>query len=198
MSEIQKSILASGSTEELRGYEGKAAVAYFHVLNELILQQKDVFQFSSRNKRPPEDAVNAMMSFAYTLLAHDCAAALESVGLDSYVGFLHKDRPGRTSLALDLEEELRPAVADRMVLTLINNREITEKHFLYQSDGAVLLNDSGRKIFLKKWQEKKKEMLTHPYLKEKVTWGLIPYVQALLLARHIRTDLEEYPPFLWK
>jgi len=142
--------------------------------------------------------VNALLSFAYTILANDCAAALESVGLDSYVGFLHRDRPGRKSLALDLMEEFRPIMADRFVITLINNKMIKESHFEVQSNGAVLLNDEGRKIFLTQYQNKKKEKLTHPYLGEKVPWGLMPYVQALLLARYIRGDLDGYPPVLWK
>ncbi len=194
----QQAALSSNGTEELRGIEGKAAVYYYHVFNELILQQKDNFIFKNRNRRPPEDPVNALLSFGYTLLANDCGAALESTGLDSYVGFMHKDRPGRASLALDLEEELRPAVADRFALSLINNRMINNSHFDFQSDGAVLLNSDGRSLFLKKWQERKKETITHPYLKEKIAWGLVPYVQALLLARTIRGDLEAYPPFLWK
>ena len=139
-----------------------------------------------------------MLSFAYTILANDCAAALESVGLDSYVGFLHRDRPGRKSLALDLMEEFRPIIADRFVITLINNKMIKESHFEVQSNGAVLLNDEGRRIFLTQYQNKKKEKLTHPYLGEKVSWGLMPYVQALLLARYIRGDLDGYPPVLWK
>lgn len=139
-----------------------------------------------------------MLSFAYTILANDCAAALESVGLDSYVGFLHRDRPGRKSLALDLMEEFRPIMADRFVIALINNKMIKESHFEVQSNGAVLLNDEGRRIFLTQYQNKKKEKLTHPYLGEKVSWGLMPYVQALLLARYIRGDLDGYPPVLWK
>ena len=154
--------------------------------------------FSNRNRRPPLDPVNALLSFAYSLLTHDCASALESVGLDAYVGFLHRDRPGRTSFALDLMEELRPCMADRFVLTLINNRQVKAGDFQYMESGAVLLADGGRKTFLKHWQEKKKETLTHPYLGEKIPWGLVPYVQALLLARTLRDDLEEYPPFLWK
>ena len=144
------------------------------------------------------DRVNALLSFAYTMLANDCTAALESVGLDAYVGFLHRDRPGRASLALDLMEELRGPMADRLVLTLINTRAIQARHFQRQADGAVLLNDEGRKLFLNAWQERKRETLTHPYLKEKIYWGLVPYVQALLLARCLRGDLDGYPPLLWK
>lgn len=184
--------------DSLRGLEGDAATAYFGVLNELILSQKQDFIFDNRNRRPPQDHVNAMLSFAYTLLANDCASALEAVGMDAYVGFLHRDRPGRKSLALDLEEELRAPFADRLVLTLINNRTIQDKHFERQESGAVLLNEDGRRLFLKYWQEKKREVITHPFLKEKIPWGLTPYIQALLLARYIRGDLEGYPPFLWK
>ncbi len=186
------------SPEELRGLEGVGANAYFGVFDEMILGDKDTFFFHGRSRRPPLDPVNAMLSFAYSLLANDCASALESVGLDSYVGFLHRDRPGRTSLALDLMEELRPCMADRFVLTLINNRMVKPTDFLYMESGAVLLTDEGRKTFLKNWQEKKKETLTHPYLGEKLPWGMIPYIQALLLARYLRGDLDAYPPFLWK
>lgn len=184
--------------EALRGMEGEAAVQYFSVFDELILSQKADFIFDGRNRRPPQDNVNAMLSFAYSLLANDCAAALEANGLDAYVGFLHRDRPGRKSLALDLEEELRAPFADRLVLTLINNRTIQDKHFDRQESGAVLLNDAGRKLFLKHWQEKKRDEITHPFLKEKMPWGLVPHVQSLLLARCIRGDLDAYPPFLWK
>lgn len=184
--------------DELLGLEGVAAAAYFRVFDEMILGDKDTFCFHGRSRRPPMDAVNAMLSFAYSLLAHDCASALESVGLDSYVGFLHRDRPGRTSLALDLMEELRPCMADRFVLTLINNRQVKASDFVYMDSGAVLLSDDGRKSFLKSWQEKKKEQLTHPYLGEKLPWGMIPYTQALLLSRYLRGDLDAYPPFLWK
>lgn len=184
--------------DHLRGLEGIGASAYFSVFDEMILGDKDTFFFHGRSRRPPLDTVNALLSYAYSLLALDCASALESVGLDSYVGFLHRDRPGRNSLALDLMEELRPCMADRFVLTLINNRKVKASDFLHMESGAVLLNDDGRKRFLKSWQEKKKELLTHPYLGEKLSWGMIPYIQALLLARYIRGDLDSYPPFLWK
>lgn len=184
--------------DALRGLEGDAAASYFGAFDQLILSQKADFVFDARSRRPPQDNVNAMLSFAYTLLASDCAAALESVGLDAFVGFLHRDRPGRRSLALDLEEELRAPFADRLVLTAINNRVIQDKHFDRQEGGAVLLNDEGRKLFLKCWQEKKRDEITHPYLKEKLAWGLVPYVQSLLLARYLRGDLDGYPPFLWK
>lgn len=191
-------VLAAADLEALRGLEGVGASAYFGVLDHMLLNRKEDFYFRGRNRRPPLDRVNAMLSFAYSLLAHDCASALESVGLDAYVGFLHRDRPGRESLALDLMEELRPCMADRFVLTLVNNRMIRPEDFQTQDSGAVLLTDDGRKKFLKAWQERKRDTLTHPYLNEKMSWGLIPYVQALLLARYLRGDLDAYPPFLWK
>ena len=186
------------SLDTLRGEEGVGAKAYFGVFDELILQNKADFFFRERNRRPPLDNVNAMLSFAYALLGNDCAAALEAVGLDAYVGFLHRDRPGRTSLALDLMEELRPCFADRFVLSLINNRVLQASDFDRTDSGAVLLTDAARKKFLQAWQERKRDTITHPYLKEKVAWGLVPYVQALLLARYLRDDLDGYPPFLWK
>ena len=191
-------ILAAADPDTLRGLEGVAATAYFGVFDHMLLNRKEEFFFHGRNRRPPLDRVNAMLSFAYSLLAHDCASALESVGLDSYVGFLHQDRPGRQSLALDLMEELRACMADRFVLTLVNNRMIRPEDFQVQDSGAVLLTDDGRQKFLKTWQERKRDTLTHPYLGEKLSWGMIPYVQALLLARCLRGDLDGYPPFLWK
>lgn len=182
----------------LRGLEGEAAAVYFGVFDELILNQKEEFYFHGRNKRPPQDYVNAMLSFGYVLLANDCAGSLEGVGLDSYVGFMHRDRPGRNSLALDLMEELRPVLVDRFVLTLINNRQIRGEHFSVSGSGAVEFTDAGKKKFLSAWQEHKKEQLTHPYLNEKIAWGLTPHVQSLLLARYLRGDIDGYPPFLWK
>ena len=191
-------VLEVPDMEALRGLEGVGAAAYFGVFDHMLLNRKGDFFFRGRSRRPPLDRVNAMLSFAYSLLAHDCASALESVGLDPYVGFLHRDRPGRESLALDLMEELRPCMADRFVLTLVNNRMVRPEDFQAQDSGAVLLTDEGRKKFLKAWQERKRDTLTHPYLNEKMSWGLIPYVQALLLARYLRGDLDAYPPFLWK
>ena len=191
-------LLAVESLDTLRGLEGEASACYFGVWDELILNQREDFRFEGRNRRPPMDRVNAALSMTYTLLTHDCAAALESVGLDAYVGFMHRDRPGRASLALDLMEELRAPLADRLVLTLINTRALQRQHFRTQSGGAVLLTDEGRKTLLNAWQTRKREEITHPFLKEKLAWGLVPYVQALLLARHLRGDLEGYPPFLWK
>ncbi len=195
---MYKKVFDISDIDELRGFEGIAAKIYFNVFDEMILSNKQDFRFEERNRRPPLDPVNALLSFAYSLLANDCASALESVGLDAYVGFMHADRPGRASLALDLMEELRSPIADRFVLTLINNRSVTAKDFTYQESGAVLLTDDFRKKILKAWQERKKEQITHPFLKEKIEWGLVPYVQSLLLARYLRGDLDTYPPFLWK
>ncbi len=198
LKELLPAILNAVEPDRLRGMEGAGSAAYFGVLDGMILQGKDTFYFHGRSRRPPLDPFNALLSFAYSLLANDCAAALESVGLDSYVGFLHRDRPGRASLALDLMEELRPCMADRFVLTLVNNRIIKADDFQQQEGGAVLLADEARRSFLKHWQEKKKDVLTHPFLGEKIPWGLVPYVQALLLARCLRGDLDAYPAFLWK
>lgn len=184
--------------EVLLGLEGKAAALYLPAMDEQILNNKESFYFHARSRRPPLDRFNALLSFIYTLLAHDCAAALEAVGLDPYVGFLHRDRPGRISLALDLMEELRPPLADRFALTLVNTRVIQPEHFLEKENGAVWLNEPGRKAVLKAWQSRKQEPLQHPFLAEKIPWGLIPYVQALLLTRHLRGDLDAYPPFMWK
>ena len=192
------SIETAVDLDTLRGLEGSASADYFSVFNELILVQDTEFVFDGRNRRPPRDNVNAMLSFAYVLLANDCASALESVGLDAYVGFLHKDRPGRQSLALDLMEELRPVHADRFVLFAINNRVVAPSDFVKEESGAVRMSDDGRRNFLKAWQERKKEQISHPFLKEKMSWGMVPYVQALLLARFLRNDLDAYPPFLWK
>lgn len=196
--ETLSQIDGAGGVDELRGIEGKAAEQYFSVFDHMILNQKEDFSFVRRNRRPPLDNVNALLSFAYTVLAGDCANALASVGLDPYVGFMHGDRPGRSSLALDLMEEMRPILADRFVLTLINTKSIQAVHFEKQKDNAVLLNEDGRRVFFSAWQNHKRESITHPYLKEKIVWGLVPYVQALLLARTIRGDVDEYPPFLWK
>lgn len=191
-------ILEQTDPDSLRGQEGAAANTYFAVFGQMILNPKNEFRFQTRSRRPPLDRVNALLSFAYSLLTNDCACALESVGLDAYVGFLHRDRAGRKSLALDLMEELRPCMADRFVLTMLNNRMISPEDFTIMESGAVLLTDDGRRAFLKAWQEKKSDSLVHPFLGEKLSWGMIPYAQALLLARHIRGDLDAYPAFLWK
>ena len=186
------------SADELLGLEGEAASVYFSVFDELILQQKEEFYFHGRNKRPPLDNVNAMLSFGYSLLAGMCGAALEAVGLDPYVGFFHTDRPGRMSLALDLMEEFRSVMVDRFVLTLINKRIMKEKYFIKKENEAVIMTDEGRKAFLSAWQSKKQETIKHPFLDEKIEWGMAPYVQSMLLARYLRGDLDEYPPFFWK
>lgn len=196
--QLLPNVMDETDINSLRGLEGVAATTYFGVFDEMILNDDEEFHFDKRNRRPPLDPVNAMLSFSYALLSNDCSAALESVGLDSYVGFLHRDRPGRSSLALDLMEELRPCVADRFVLTMLNKRKIKPSDFMIRENGSVLLTEDGRRTFLKSWQEKKKDLITHPYTGEKIPWGLVAYIQALLLARTIRGDLEEYPPFLWK
>lgn len=184
--------------EILQGIEGNTSQLYFSLFEQMILQQKADFYFNGRNRRPPLDNTNALLSFTYTLLAHECSSALESVGLDPYVGFMHQDRPGRTSLALDLMEDLRSVYADRFVLKLINKKILSDKDFEHSESGAVYLKDTSRKIFLEQWQKRKQEKLVHPFLKEQINWGLVPYVQALLLARYLRGDLEAYPSFLWK
>lgn len=199
--ELQEGLLKIRTVEnidQLRGIEGELASRYFSVFNELILNQKDDFIFQTRNRRPPMDRVNALLSFAYAVVERECANALRSVGLDPFVGFMHTDRPGRESMALDIMEEFRSILCDRFVLTLINTKTVRKDSFMKGDDGAVLLNGKGRKIFFNNWQNRKRELITHPFLKEKMEWGLVPYIQALLLARTIRGDIEEYPPFLWK
>ncbi len=184
--------------EALRGCEGDAAHIYFSVFDHLIVAQKDDFTFQERNRRPPLDNVNALLSFLYTLLVHDIRSALETVGLDPAVGFLHRDRPGRPSLALDLMEEFRPFLADRMALSLINLRQVQGKGFHQSDSGAVMMSDETRKTLLVAYQERKQEEILHPFLDEKVTIGLLFHTQALLMARYLRGDLDGYPPFIWK
>jgi len=186
-------ISSAESRDQLLGLEGEAASIYFGSFNTLL--KNDYFQFNGRIRRPPRDPLNAMLSFAYALLANDCASALAGVGLDPYVGFLHQDRPGRRSLALDLMEELRATMADRMVLNLVNLAQFSPKHFVSEASGAVRLNDEARKVFLTTYQDRKREILTHPYLQEKIELGLLPHAQALLLARHLRGDMQSYTPF---
>lgn len=198
LSSIMLSVRECEDLERLRGLEGQAALTYNQLFDDMILQQKEHFYFRTRSRRPPLDNVNAMLSLAYTFLANDTASALEGVGLDAYIGFLHRDRPGRASLALDLMEELRGVYADKFVLSLINKKVMNDGDFLKKENGAVIMADEGRKKFLTAWQSKKQEKITHPYLGEKISWGLVPHAQALLLARHLRNDLDEYPPFLWK
>jgi len=182
----------------LRGLEGEAANSYFATFNHLIVVQKDAFSMEKRSRRPPLDPLNALLSFLYTLLAHDCVGALEAVGLDPQFGFLHALRPGRPSLALDIMEEFRAILADRVALSLINLKQISGRGFVISESGAVVMDDETRKVVLQAWQKKKQETLQHPFLGEKVEVGLLPHAQALLLARFIRGDLDAYPPFLLK
>ena len=191
-------VLNVDNIESVRGVEGEAANYYFSVFSHLLLSQKQEFIFEGRNRRPPKDAINAMLSFVYTLICNDMTAALETIGLDPYVGFMHTLRPGRASLALDMMEELRAYLGDRLVLSLINRKQITIKEFLQQGDEGIVMTDNGRKIIISAWQNRKKEQITHPYLNEKVSVGLLPYIQAMLLARFIRKDLDDYPIFLIK
>ncbi|MFA5879632.1 MAG: type I-C CRISPR-associated endonuclease Cas1c [Candidatus Margulisiibacteriota bacterium] len=184
--------------DQLRGVEGDAARDYFSVFNELIIAQKTDFKFKGRNRRPPRDRVNCLLSFIYTLLTHDIRSALESVGLDSYVGFFHRDRPGRPSLALDLMEEFRPFLADRLVLSLINLKQISGNDFIDSTTGGILMNEETRKTVLINYQKRKQEEIFHPFIQEKIKIGLLFHVQALLLARYIRGDLDGYPVFIWK
>ena len=186
------------STDRLRGIEGEAAQAYFRVFSDLVRNEDPVFEFNGRSRRPPLDPVNALLSFLYTLLVHDCRSALESVGLDPSVGFLHRDRPGRPSLALDLMEELRPVFADRLVLTLINRKQLSARDFETSISGAVTMRDEARGKILVAYQERKKDEIIHPFLKETTTLGLIPHLQAKLMAQYLREDIDGYPPFLWK
>jgi CRISPR-associated protein Cas1 len=184
--------------DALRGCEGDAAHLYFNVFDCLIVAQKEAFTFEERNRRPPLDNVNALLSFIYTLLVHDIRSALETVGLDPAVGFLHRDRPGRPSLALDMMEEFRPFLADRLTLSLINLRQVQGKGFKKTDSGAVTMTDETRKTVLVAYQERKQEEILHPFIDEKVTIGLLFHTQALLMARYLRGDLDGYPPFIWK
>ena len=184
--------------DTVRGFEGDAARVYFEVFDHLITESKEAFYFRERSRRPPLDNVNALLSFLYTLLTHDVAAALEGVGLDPAVGYLHRDRPGRPSLALDLVEELRPVIADRLALSLINRRQVGAAGFQKTESGAVTMDDGTRKEVLVAYQKRKQEEIVHPCLKERMAFGLIPHVQALLLARYLRGDLDGYPSFLWR
>ena len=185
------------TVETLRGLEGEAAQLYFSCFNTLLRVDDPALRFGGRSRRPPLDRVNALLSFLYTVLTHDCRAAAETVGLDPAVGFLHQDRPGRPSLALDLMEELRPILADRLALSLLNRRQLQAGDFTVEDGGAVLLSDEGRRTVLTAWQERKKDERRHAFLEEKAPLGLVPWIQAQLLARHLRGDLDAYPPWLW-
>ena len=193
-----RNIPRTQNLDTLRGLEGDAANSYFSVFDELITSQKENFYFHSRNRRPPTDNVNCLLSFLYTILLHDVRSALETVGLDPQVGFLHKDRPGRPSLALDMMEEFRPFIADRLALNLINLNQVRPDGFKTSSTGAVFMEDETRKQVLSAYQKRKQDKITHPFLGEKVHVGILYYIQAQLLARTIRGDLDGYPPFLWK
>ncbi len=198
LGDVARRVAEAPDIDVARGHEGDAANAYFGAFDHLIRRDDDAFRFKGRSRRPPLDPCNALLSFLYAMVGHDCRSALESVGLDPQVGFLHRDRPGRTSLALDLMEEFRPVLADRVVLTLINRQQLGKKDFIHMEGGAVLLHDDARKTVLTAYQERKKDEIMHPFLNEKVSLGLIPHIQAQLLARHLRGDLDGYPPFLWK
>ena len=191
-------VLNSDSIDSVRGLEGEAAMLYFGVFGQLILHQQRDFPFNGRNRRPPKDAVNAMLSFVYTLIANDMTAALETVGLDPYVGFLHMLRPGRPSLALDMMEELRAYLGDRLVLSLINRKQVTSSDFMKQGEDGVVMTDNCRKTILTAWQSRKRETIQHPYLNQNVSIGLLPYIQAMMMARFIRKDIDDYPVFLIK
>ncbi len=195
---LQRVGLSDDGADTLRGAEGEAGHLYFGVFNDMIRVDDADIVFRGRSRRPPLDPVNALLSFLYTLLVHDCRSAAESVGLDPAVGFLHRDRPGRPSLALDLMEELRPVLADRLTLALFNRRQIGGKDFVRQDNGAVLLTDDGRKTVLQAWQERKRTERRHPFLDEVAPLGLVPYLQAQLLSRRLRGDLDAYPPWFWK
>lgn len=195
---IRRVELSDETLDLLRGSEGEAANLYFSVFGNLIRSPDEEMRWKGRSRRPPLDPVNALLSFLYTLLTHDCRSACESVGLDPAVGFLHRDRPGRPSLALDLMEEMRPVLADRLALSLINRRQLRAKDFETRDGGAVMMSDDARKTVLTAWQERKKDERLHPFLEEKAPLGLTPYLQAQMLARHLRGDLDAYPPWFWK
>ena len=197
LKEILIRIQAAQSLKELRGLEGLAAKRYFGVFDQLILHQREDFYFKERTRRPPLDNINSLLSYLYTLLTYNVASALEVVGLDPYIGFLHADRPGRPSLALDLIEELRPVFADRLALSLVNRKQVKGTGFTQKESGGILMDDDTRKTVLTAWQERKQQEIVHPYLKERIPFGLIPHIQALLLARYFRGDLDAYPPFFW-
>lgn len=195
---ISNRLQHESSVDVLRGLEGEAAQTYFGVFDHLLRVRNPALRFNGRSRRPPRDPVNAVLSFLYTLLTHDCRSALEVVGLDPAVGFLHRDRPGRPSLALDLMEGFRAFLADRLVLSLINLRQLVETDFQTLDDGGVVLAEEARKVVLTAYQERKRDLLLHRFLDEKVPIGMLPFIQAQLLARHLRGDLDGYPPFLWK
>lgn len=198
LAEVLDALREEVSRDSLRGLEGEAARTYFGVFDHLITAQKEAFFFRERTRRPPTDNMNALLSFLYTLLMHDVRSSLQAVGLDPAVGFLHVDRPGRPSLALDLMEEFRAPLADRLALSLVNRQQVKDKGFTRTESGAVMMDDATRKELIVAYQERKREEVQHPFLDEKITVGLLPHIQALLLARHLRGDLDGYPPFFWR
>jgi CRISP-associated protein Cas1 len=195
---LLETVAGTVGLDQIRGHEGDAANVYFGVFDHLITVSKDDFFFRGRSRRPPLDNMNALLSFLYTLLVHDATAALEAVGLDPAVGYLHRDRPGRPSLGLDLVEELRPVVADRLALSLVNRRQVQASGFRKTEGGGVVMDDATRKEVLVAYQKRKQEEIMHPFLQERVSFGLTPHVQSMLLARFVRSDLDGYPSFLWK
>jgi CRISPR-associated protein Cas1 len=198
LTDVARSTLAAETVDVMRGLEGEAAQAYFSVFDHLIRAGDPAFAYTARSRRPPLDRINALLSFLYAVLGHDCRSALETHGLDPQVGFLHADRPGRASLALDLMEELRPVLADRLALSLINRRQLTPQDFVLEEAGGVRLTDDARKRVLVAWQARKQEELRHPFLEETIPWGMVAQAQAQLLARHLRGDLDGYPAFVWR
>ena len=198
LTDVARRVLGAGDVDVVRGLEGEAAVAYFAVFNSLIRSDDPAFAFDCRSRRPPLDRINALLSFLYAMLGHDCRSALEAHGLDPQVGFLHTDRPGRASLALDLMEELRPVLADRLALSLVNRKQLAADDFIVEAAGGVRLTDDARKRVLVAWQERKRDELRHGFLGEQVPLGLVAHVQAQLLARHLRGDLDGYPGFIWR
>src|SRR5690606_25501211 len=198
MTHVAMRALAAVDVDSLRGCEGEGAALYFGAFDAMIRNSDTQFAFTGRSRRPPLDRVNALLSFLYAILGNDCRGALESVGLDPAIGFLHADRPGRMSLALDLMEEMRPVLADRLALSLINRRQLAASDFMEGEAGAVLLNETGRKLVLTAFSERKRQMLRHPFLGENMPLGLVLHVQAQILARHLRGDLDGYPGFVWK
>lgn len=198
LAKISGSLKEATTIDSVRGHEGDAARAYFNVFDELILSNKEEFFFHQRSRRPPLDNMNALLSFIYALVLHDVSSSLEAIGLDPAVGYLHRDRPGRPGLALDLMEELRPFLADRLALSLVNRQQVKGRGFRKTESGAVMMDDETRKTILVAYQKRKQEELLHPFIKEKISLGLLPHVQAMLFSRHLRGDIDGYPPFVWR
>lgn len=198
LANVVQRVRHAATVDEIRGLEGEAAAHYFSAFGSLVVAQKENFEFTERNRRPPRDPMNALLSFLYVLLAHDCAGAVKSVGLDSQIGFLHALRPGRESLALDLMEEFRAFFSDRVALSLVNRGQIKRRDFAFSESGAVEMSETARKAVLVEWQTRKRDQIVHPFLDERIDVGLLPFVQAQLLARHLRGDLDAYPPFIAK